>query len=174
MLRRILPWMVCAGLAWASVSEATVPATMSLQGALQGAMGGPAPDGNYAITVALYKDAVGGLPIWTEGPAAVTAKNGAFAHLAGSQNPLPVAQLGALPQVWIGVSVNGEPEYQRRQLMSTPFALRAALAEVEPAAGAGDHRGGLAVVLEEGIAKAKTYAVLADPHEREGDRDRLE
>ncbi len=104
-----------------------VPETMSVQGVLQTAGGGPATDGNYPLQFALYLQQSGGEPIWTEQSGLVGVSKGLFQQTLGKTTPLqPALQAGA---AWLGVKVGSEPELPRVALASTPFALQAAAAQ---------------------------------------------
>jgi len=116
----------------ATLASAASPPMISAQGALRSSSGSPVSDGNYALTVALYEDAVTTTPLWSEKHAAVAVSQGAFAVVVGSVDPgapLPVAKLLDAPAVWIGVAVDADPELPRTRLVSVPFALGATYAQ---------------------------------------------
>ncbi len=107
-----------------------VPAGLAVQGALTSAGGGPSADGAYVLSVALYKDAVGGAAVWNEGPLLAVSKNGVFSITLGDQAALTanvMSQLGS--SAWLGVKVEPDPELARVPLRSVAFALRASVAE---------------------------------------------
>ena len=111
---------------------AGVPNVALIEGTLATAGGGPAADGNYALKLALYKDAVGGAPLWTE-QATVAVANGQFGHALGS-----VAVLGQTvlqTAAYIGLSVASDPELPRKPLNSVLFAARAGAAEAVACSG---------------------------------------
>jgi subtilisin-like proprotein convertase family protein len=111
-------------------AHAAVPSQVSIEGYMQSTGGGPASDGNYAITFALYKIPVGGVAVWTEGPVTVYVKGGMFTHELGSKTPLTAALLGGFSgSAWLGIQIGSDPEITRRPTLSVPFALRAAIAE---------------------------------------------
>jgi len=120
--------LVCAAIG-ASSALAAVPATVPIAGTIASAGGGPAPDGDYALSFAIYALPQGGATAWKEGPIVVTVKSGVFQVALGAVNPLPQAVLAALPEAWLGVAIGNDPELPRRTIGSTVFALRAAKAE---------------------------------------------
>ncbi len=113
----------------AAAAHATVPQAVVVEGLLQSAGGGQAADGNYKLTFALYKDAVGGTPVWTETAAAIAVKGGMFTWQLGSATPLSAGTLSGLPAVYLGLAVEADPELPRKPLSSVPFSLRAGLAD---------------------------------------------
>jgi subtilisin-like proprotein convertase family protein len=110
-------------------AQAAVPSTMSVEGSLYSSGGGPAADGNYNIVFSLYKDAVGGNPVYAEGPVIVSVKGGLFSYILGSKTPLTASALANLPTAFLGIKIESDPELSRQQLSSSPYALRAAAAE---------------------------------------------
>lgn len=111
-----------------SAATAAVPSQSAIEGVLSSAGAGPAADGTYALTLAIYAAETGGTAIWTEGPVSVVVKGGQFSHLLGSKTPLIPANL-ALQNAWLGLQVGGDPELPRRPLGATLYALRAAVSE---------------------------------------------
>lgn len=113
-------------LLFALPAAAAVPKVVGTEGVLTSKTGAPLANGTYALTFRLYASASGGAPIWQES-ASVTVSNGRFAWDLGSAVPLS-AQMAGEAQ-WIGVQVGTEPELPRVQWRSSPFALRAQVAE---------------------------------------------
>jgi subtilisin-like proprotein convertase family protein len=110
-------------------AQAAVPSTMSIEGSLYSSGGGAAADGNYNIVFSVYKDAVGGNPVFAEGPVVVSVKNGLFSYVIGTKTPLTATALANLPTAFLGMKIESDPELTRQQLSSAPYALRAAIAE---------------------------------------------
>ena len=108
---------------------AAVPATIAAVGTITSSTTGPAPDGDYALSFALYGQAVGGATAWKEGPVVVTIKGGQFTVNLGAVVPVPQQALATLPQAWLGVTVGADPELPRKALGATPFSLRTAMSE---------------------------------------------
>ena len=109
-----------------STAHAAVPSVALIEGTLATAGGTPAADGNYSIKIGLYKDAVGGAPLWTE-QASIEAKGGQFQHALGSAANLAQPVLAAA--AYIGIAVASDPELPRKPLHSVLYAARAGTAE---------------------------------------------
>ncbi|MSQ83351.1 MAG: hypothetical protein EXR77_10770 [Myxococcales bacterium] len=118
-----------AGLATAAEVAAAVPAAIAVTGLIVAQSGGPVADGDYALTFRLYAGEKEVKPGWKEGPVVVTVKGGLFNLGLGSEVALTPAVLGAMPEVWLGVTVGNEPELARKPVLSAPLAIRAAIAE---------------------------------------------
>ncbi len=104
-----------------------MPNTLGVAGAIYNLVGGPAPDGSYQLQFALYKDAVGGVPVWQEAAVAVPVKAGTFSHVIGLLTPLTPDLLANAK--YLGQTVGNDPEMPRIALQSVAYALRAAVAE---------------------------------------------
>ena len=111
-----------------SSASAAVPSTSSVEGALFAAGGGAATDGNYSITFSLYKDELGGNPLWAEGPILIAVKSGQWQHQLGSKSALSATVLNGA-SLWLGMQIASDPELPRKPLASTIFAVRAAIAD---------------------------------------------
>jgi subtilisin-like proprotein convertase family protein len=113
-----------------AVTTSTVPPTVLVEGSVQSSSGGPATDGSYGLTFAIYADELGGTATWFEGPVTRTVKGGAFDHVLGSVKPLTAQVLGSLGKnVWLGVKVGTEPEMPRRPLHAVLYARKAGSAD---------------------------------------------
>ena len=106
---------------------AAVPVTASLEGALMSTGGGPAADGQYQVTFAIYPQQSGGNAAWTES-ATLSAKGGQFSWQLGTKTPLSAAGLD-LATAWFGLQIGSDPELPRQPVGSSLYALRAAIAE---------------------------------------------
>jgi subtilisin-like proprotein convertase family protein len=126
---RVLGGIVLTVLLWTLPAFAAVPTATQVEGLLQSSGGGPAADGKYPITFAIYGQAEGGQAAWTEGPVEIAVAGGQFTHALGSVKPLDPKLFAALPQAWIGVKIDADPELPRKATLAVPFALRTALAE---------------------------------------------
>jgi subtilisin-like proprotein convertase family protein len=126
-----VPCALALACLWFAVpAAALVPTTVGVEGLLLSSGGGPAADGDYAVTFAIYKDVSGGAAVWSEGPVTLTVKSGQFVHALGSKTALTqqvLATAGA--QSFLGVRVGIDPEFARKPLNSVTTALRAAVAE---------------------------------------------
>ena len=121
--------------AWmAPAAMAAVPTNTAIEGVLMSSGGGPAADGNYTVTVGIYSAETGGNPVWAESGVTVAAKGGQFSYQLGAKTPLAAAAL-SLPAAWIGIQIGSDPELPRKPLGSSPFALRAAVAEALECSG---------------------------------------
>lgn len=134
--------LYCLGVAGFVVGGAAIaaPPQTSVQGTLRDNAGILVSSDAFAMEFALYETSDGDAALWTESwPAdghdcvadptgCVHVESGLFHVLLGSHTPLTPALLGAHPELFLGVSVEGEPELPRRRLASSPFALFASMA----------------------------------------------
>ena len=108
--------------------QAAVPSASSVEGVLFSSGGGAAADGTYSIVFGVYKDEVGGNPLWMEGPVLVGVKAGQWQHLLGSKTPLSAGVLNG-STLWLSIQIASDPELPRKPLASSAFAVRAAVAD---------------------------------------------
>ena len=92
---------------------------------------GHARSGVVGITFALYKDEIGGAPLWLETQNVQADNKGNYAVLLGSISPdgLPTDIFTSNEARWLGVQVEGQEEQARKLLVSAPYALKAGDAE---------------------------------------------
>ena len=92
-------------------------------------------EGPVDVSVAFYAEDTGGTPLagWSETYEAVAIASGRLQLLLGSQTPLPDA-LFAAPSLYLEIAVDGAA-LPRLPVASTPFALRAGVAESVGVAG---------------------------------------
>lgn len=114
---------------YGAAGHASVPQVVSLEGVLQSVSAGPAADGTYKIGFSLYKDATGGVAVWSEPGVSIPVKGGLFTYQLGTTKPLSPATLAGMPAVYLGLSIEADPELPRKLLSSVPFSLRAGMAE---------------------------------------------
>ncbi len=126
--------LVASSLVVASAAGAAVPATTPIEGVLLSSGGGPAADGNYTITVAIYGAETGGSAVWTESGVTIAAKGGQFSYQLGAKTPLSSAVLN-LPAAWVGIQIGTDPELPRKPMGASPYALRTAVAEALECSG---------------------------------------
>lgn len=131
---------LCLALALATPAAAAPPPVMPLQGVLRDNAGLPVAEGTFAVTFALYAEPSGGAPLWTESwpPAGqscagapegcLVVQGGTFHVMLGAHTPLDPALFAAEPQLWLGMTVESDPELPRRPLGSAAYALHAATA----------------------------------------------
>jgi hypothetical protein len=116
----------------------SVPQLINYQGRLTDGNGTPWTNGQYAVEVSLYTNAIYGDAVW--GPqvfdGAMNAGHGARLHvvdgyfnvLLGPEdaNAMPVIAAFINAHTWISVATNGMETGKRRQILSVPYAVRAA------------------------------------------------
>jgi hypothetical protein len=130
--------------------NAAVPLEAPLQGTLRDNAGMPVIDGAFAVTFSLYAGAEDADAVWTESWASATGDcvadpagcvmvtGGRFHVRLGAHTPLDGGLFAAHGALWLGVSVEGEPELPRRPLGSTPYARHAGAAEALACSGCVD------------------------------------
>lgn len=106
-----------------------VPSQVLVEGQLGTAGNVAVGDGVYNVTLRLYGQPTGGVPLWQEGPLVVSTQGGLFSVTAGAIAPLSANLLGSASQIWLSLQVDADAELPRSPLRSVPFALRAQLAE---------------------------------------------
>ena len=120
-----------------TIAVAAPPAQIPLQGLLRDNAGAPVSEGAFEMTFSLYESADALDPVWTETRGAadgasclddaegcVAVKGGQFRIQLGAVSPLNSALFStSAGGLWLGVSVEGEPELPRRPLGSTPYAM---------------------------------------------------
>ena len=126
-----------------SAATAAVPRLINYQGALSDARG-VAVDGIHTVTFSFYSSTDAGAPaLWREVHRSIDVKDGLFHVVLGSVNPIPDKTF-ASGQLWIGISVDNDPEIEpRMQMTAVPWAVRAAVAD----ALAGDSGSGPAQMM---------------------------
>jgi hypothetical protein len=123
--------LLAAAIGLSASSVRASDATLLFEGALHASGGGPASDGDYTLGFALYDAVDGKTALWTES-AKVAVAGGRLQHVLGSVQALDaaVAEKSAL---WLGVTVQGEPELPRQPMHAGFWALRAGSAAVAKA-----------------------------------------
>jgi hypothetical protein len=108
----------------------SVPSVVKFTGSLRGSQVQPStvPIG---ITFALYKDEVGGAPLWMETQNVTLGSQRRFTVFLGANSVegLPADVFAGGEARWLGVTPNGEGEEARIMLASVPYALEAADAQ---------------------------------------------
>jgi hypothetical protein len=121
-MKILLAALLCA----ATLVQAQVPRTISLQGHLSQPSGSPV-GGPVSMTFKLYTVASNGSALWEETHPAVAIGNGVFSVILGSLLPFTV---GFEQPYFVGVSVAGGAELAPRiALGSAPYAVRSLTAE---------------------------------------------
>lgn len=119
-----------------AVPALAAPPLMSYQGFLTDDQG-TAFDGTANLEFALFDSLAGGVALWSETHAGVPVAAGLFHVALGSTSPFD-ASLFTSDSRWLETRVEGTPLTPRRPMLSAPFALRAAVADVALSGGSGD------------------------------------
>lgn len=128
--------LLLAALLAPALAPATPPPILSYQGYLTSDQGDPLP-GPVELEFALYDSIAGGTELWMESHPAVPLTDGIF-HLAlGATTPLDAAFFEGSGR-WLETRLDGTPLSPRRPLLSVPYALRAAVADVALSGGGGE------------------------------------
>ncbi len=116
-------------IALTSTSAAAVPRLINYQGALSDSRG-VAVEGAHTLTFSFYSSTDAGAPaLWREVHRNIDVTDGLFHVVLGSVNPIPDRTF-ASGQLWIGISVDNDPEIEpRMQMTAVPWAIRAAVAD---------------------------------------------
>jgi len=116
-----------------SASFAAVPQTINYQGYLKDTISGAPVSSQTTVTFRLYNSLLAASPLWQE-ELSVTPQNGVYSVLLGSTTALD-SSVFANPSLYLGIQVGSDPELTpRQQILSVPFAMRAASADsVDPA-----------------------------------------
>ncbi|MEC9072763.1 MAG: hypothetical protein VX938_10305, partial [Myxococcota bacterium] len=139
MKTRVLFWTTTAALMFFSgLASAAVPLELPVQGVLRDNAGLPVAEDVFEMTFALYDGPDAVAPVWTEArvpadgescvttpEACVHVTGGVFHVNLGSGEPLGLEILKANPGLWLGVTVETDPELPRRPLGSAPYARHA-------------------------------------------------
>jgi hypothetical protein len=118
-----------------STSLRAVPATIAFQGFLTDSASAPI-DGTVDLVLAIWDMDAGGDSVWSEPQTGVDVADGVFSIALGAVTSLPLDIFDGSP-LYLGVSVDGEPELPRTELHAVPYAMRAAVADSAVAGGAG-------------------------------------
>src|SRR5262245_52366796 len=136
-----------------SVAAAVVPRLISISGVFRPADGQPA-GAVETVTLSIYADPEGGVPLWQETQTVALDGQGRYALLLGASQAdgIPAAVFASGDAHWWGLRFEraGEVEGPRTRITSVPYALRAAEADtlggrpasdylLAPSATAGEH-----------------------------------
>jgi len=127
----VLLLVAAAGMAYGQ--SASVPSLMNYQGRLTQPNGAPVADGQYKLTFRLFGEITGGTARWYQVMDPVVVRNGVFAVLLGSGNPLTpdVFEGPTFIEVQVGEDT---PLTPRQPIVSVAYALRAEKAKVAESA----------------------------------------
>lgn len=136
--RRLLPGLVLLSLwcSWMAAQQTRsltgpgVPRLVNFSGKAADAQG-KTITGIAGATFAIYKDQVGGAPLWMETQNVKADTEGNYTAQLGATKleGLPLDLFASGEPRWLGVTINGGEEQPRILLLSVPYALKAADAE---------------------------------------------
>ena len=113
-------------------STVTVPRLIQITGVFQPVDGQP-PAPVEVVTLSIYAEPEGGLPVWQEQQTVAIERTGRFTLLLGGTYPdgIPAEVFGSGQAQWMSVLFEraGEAEQARVRIASVPYALRASDAE---------------------------------------------
>ncbi len=136
-VRRFTCWIALGLLSLATGPvRAATPGLIQYQSVLQDDDGDPI-QGPVNVTFRIFAASSGGTALWTEAHSGVAVDDGVFHVVLGSITPFP-GNLFDQPDRYLETAVNGSTLAPRRQFLSTPYALRAAVADVALSGGGGD------------------------------------
>lgn len=110
--------------ALAPLASAQVPSQVPFQGLLLDSGGAPVTDA-VDLDFELFDDLTAGASLWSESQSGVMVTDGVYSVTLGAVTPISSAVLGA-GGAFLSITVDGELLTPRQQLLSVPFALRAA------------------------------------------------
>src|SRR5688500_14204671 len=116
-----------------STPSVTVPRLIQITGMFQPVDGQP-PSAVEIVTLSVYREADGGLPVWQERQTvAIEKTTGRFTLLLGATDPAgsPAEVFASGDAQWMGLLIErtGETEQPRVRIASVPYALKASDAE---------------------------------------------
>lgn len=127
-LRRTGALALSLTLAWTTLVVTTAAAAspvVGLQGVLRNQAGGPVPDGEYAMAVAIYAEANGGEALFEETFLAVELLGGFFTVQLGANKEALSGSLFQQAPRFVGITIGGNPELPRTAMVDVPTAVHA-------------------------------------------------
>ncbi len=130
MAAKVAMWGVLLALATAVGASAQTPRLVPYSGVIRDALGTPRA-GVVTLTFSLYAEAEGGVPLFVEAQTVTLDAQGRYTVLLGAtrSDGLPLDAFISGEARWLGVRVEGDGEGPRVQLVSVPYALKAADAD---------------------------------------------
>lgn len=123
--RRGFPIAALTTLLLVATAAAGVPLKMNYQVMLTNESDQPLP-GQHLLVFRIVDAEIGGTVLWSEAQTLEANSIGVISAVVGSETPIDIA----LPETcWLEVEVDGEAFPSRRELVSSPYALRAADAD---------------------------------------------
>jgi hypothetical protein len=123
---------------FAAAGIASVPQKINYQGRLVDSDTGEPITGEHNMTFQIFNAEVGGTGLWAENFGVTADTAGVISVILGNLTPIDLTDEDTL---WLQVEIGGEVLEPRRELVSVPFALRAASSEY---AANADSLGGMA------------------------------
>jgi len=113
-----------------AAGEASIPHLIQFSGVLKDTDGKPV-HGTVGVTLALYKDETGGVPLWMETQSVKVDATGHYSVMLGqtTSQGLPSELFVTKEARWLGVEPQDSPAPPRVLLLSVPYALKAGDAE---------------------------------------------
>jgi hypothetical protein len=106
-----------------AAASAGIPNRINYQGKLTDAATGEPIEGSQSITFRVFDASEGGTELWSEIQTITPDSSGVISLILGQTNPLDVVFDGP---IWLEVEVEGEVLSPRREIVSVPYAFRAA------------------------------------------------
>ncbi|MCO4761218.1 MAG: hypothetical protein KC502_06925 [Myxococcales bacterium] len=127
-IRKLVLGLLATLLALPSVASAAASDTIRLQGRLTTNGGGPAPDGDYGLTVSLYGNKTDTKALAEYVYVGVKLKNGIFTISVGKNGKLDTTNIVNGKVGWVGVKVGSDAELPRMAIHKVPYAISANVA----------------------------------------------
>ena len=108
---------------------ATVPDLIPVQGVLADSADLPI-DALTDMTFTLYDASTAGTTLWTDTFVDVDVVEGFFTVYLGSDTALDFGSLISNSEIWVGITVESDPEMDRFQLATVPFAIEAQVSQM--------------------------------------------
>ena len=124
MSKPVFFFTLCLAALFSNVAFATVPELLPLQGVLSDSADQPI-DGLTDLTFTLYDDESGTTNLWSDTFEDVDVVDGFFTVYLGSDTPLDFSSLLSNAEIWLGITVNTDPEMDRFPLATVPFSVEA-------------------------------------------------
>ncbi len=130
MISKPAAWGVLVVLATAAGASAQTPRLVPYSGVIRDAHGAPRT-GVVTLTFSLYAEAEEGVPLFVEAQTVTLDAQGRYTVVLGATRSegLPLDAFISGEARWLGVRVEGDGEGPRIQLVSVPYALKAADAD---------------------------------------------
>lgn len=102
--------------------RASVPGKINYQGRLVDGSGAPL-EGSHDAVFRLYNAPAGGMVLWSDSASVTADAGGIFSVVLGADQPIAI---GPADACWLEIEIDSEIMAPRREIVSVPYALRAA------------------------------------------------